>query len=299
MLYLGVDGGGTKTKVIIINEHKDIIYEGLGGPSSIDTVSIEKTIQSVNEALTQFSNPKQEPFKSVFLGLGGIARPSDSHLVEQAAKDIKYVDKNTVITARNDTYNALASGTHFDDGIALICGTGMNCFGNKHGLTHKSGGWGYKSGDEGSGYFLGIEAIKYMIRGYDGRVELTPFLETIFTTLKVEDIVNIPSILDTLNRTQIAALAPLVRAFATQGDPYALDILSRGAKALAQCVKAVYHTIKPSPHLVIVGSLGNIGLYKEMIHQEILKIDPAFQIESPSLDPALASAHLAYKYQHK
>ncbi len=296
MLYLGVDGGGTKTKVIVINEEKEVLYEGIGGPSSIDTVSIEQTISSINEALNTFSKTNKQSFKSVFLGLGGIATQKDIDLVEKAAKAIFFVDESTKITARNDTLNALASGNHYDDGIVLICGTGMNCYGNKDGITHKSGGWGYKSGDQGSGYYLGIEAIKYMIKGYDGRIEKSPFLETIFNELKVEDIINIPHILDQLNRTQIASLAPIVREFATKGDTYALDILARGAKELALCVEAVYKRVN-SLNLVVVGSLGNIGIYKDMIHNEIKKINPSFKIQSPTLDPALASAHLAYKYQ--
>lgn len=299
MLYLGVDGGGTKTKVIVINEKHEIIYEGEGGPSSIDTVSIKETIEAVNEALEGFVSQNKTPFKSVFLGLGGIATDTDIKLVETNAKAIYFVDEHTKITARNDTVNALATGNHYDNGIVLICGTGMNCFGHNEGITHKSGGWGYKSGDDGSGYYLGIEAIKYMIRGYDGRVEITPFLQTIFQTLEVEDIIHIPRILDQLNRTQIASLAPIVRTYATQGDVYALDILTRGAKELALCVKAVYQKIEVSPHIVIVGSLGNIGIYKDMIHTEIKKINPDFEIESPSKDPALASALLAYKYQNK
>ena len=72
LLFLGIDGGGTKTKVFVINELKEILYEGTSGPSSLDTVTNEVTVSNINLALYEFFNNdkfKNTIFESVFEAL--------------------------------------------------------------------------------------------------------------------------------------------------------------------------------------------------------------------------------------
>ncbi|MFA5526827.1 MAG: BadF/BadG/BcrA/BcrD ATPase family protein, partial [Acholeplasmataceae bacterium] len=183
--YLGIDGGGTKTSVHIIDEMENIIYHQTSGASSIDTVTNEDTLKSFSKALEGFyqSYPK-ETFKSVFIGLGGIVSRVDEEHVEQFSKALKGITSKTNITARNDMENALYSGLLFDEGMALICGTGMVAFGkNQKGMTHKAGGWSFKEGDLGSSYDLGMRALRYVIQAYDGREQMTNFSKEIASTI--------------------------------------------------------------------------------------------------------------------
>ncbi len=298
--YLGIDGGGTKTRVIVIDEKENIVYEGVSGPSSIDTVSIDVTYQNILSALKPFMKDDAIVFKGVFAGLGGIVFEEHKQTVKNELLNLPGVTKDTKIDVQNDMYNALYSGLLFDEGMALICGTGMVAFGkSKNGKTHKSGGWGFKEGEMGSGYHLGREAISYAIRCYDGRLPMDDFAKDIANQIGMKVASDIIPILDDLhnNRTKVASLAPIVRHFADSGHYYAIKIFERASDELALAIGGVYKSLELNKTtLVVVGSLGNIdSKLKEMLHQKVHQINPDIKIIAPQVDPALAAALMASK----
>lgn len=298
--YLGIDGGGTKTKVIIIDQTEKILFENTSGPSSVDTVDLETTYQNILKAISPFVEKKPIMFSGIFAGLGGIVFDEQKKKVVDKLYTLSCVNKETKIVCENDMYNALYSGLHFDEGMGLICGTGMVAFGkNVNGKTHKAGGWGYKEGEMGSGYHLGKEAISYAIRCYDGRLPMDDFARKIADSIGMKVATDIIPILDELhtNRTKVASLAPLVREYAELGHTYALQIMDRASTELALAVKAVYTSLglKKST-LVVVGSLGNVdGPLKKMLHKKIHDISQDIEIIAPKVDPALAAALMASK----
>lgn len=290
-LYLGVDGGGTKTKVVVINELGKELFVNESGPSSIDTVEIEETILNIEKALKPY--PLDKPFAGAFIGLGGIVNEEDKSLVKDALKKLSFFDNKTSIYVESDVINALASGNNFKESIVLICGTGMACFGNNNGKTHKAGGWGKDSLDEGSAYYLGLMALIYTMKAYDKRIKKSPFLEDVYHSLKINDVSEFERIFKNYTRTEIASYAKYVTKH--ENDLYALEIMEKGTSELTLCVKAVYQEIKlKNPNIVLVGSLANNNtIYKKMLHEKIKAIDENFKIITPKKDPALAAAFLA------
>ncbi len=297
--YLGIDGGGTKTKVVVIDNQDHIIFEGFSGPSSIDTVSQEDTLNSFFDALTPFYdvNP-QASFDSIFCGLGGIVSEDDFLHVTSLLKRLNGVTEITYIRARNDMENALYSGLCFDEGMTLICGTGMVAYGkDTFGNTHKAGGWGYKEGDFGSSYDLGMRALRHVIKTFDGRLQHDEFSKDIASQIgliKANDFVQIINE-RYLDRTWIANLSPLVTKHANIGNIYAKEIVDLATDELTLAVRAVYANLRlKEKTLVIVGSLGNSGGYFEkQLHKKIIQIDPKINIIKPIIDPALAAAKMA------
>lgn len=296
--YLGIDGGGTKTKVVIIDEHENLVFENISGPSSIDTVSNEKTLESFNQALEPFTLKHQNIiFHAAFIGLGGIVSDKDCKDVEDFARKIHHVDEHTLIRARNDMENALYSGLLFEEGIALICGTGMVAFGkNSKGLTHKAGGWGYREGDLGSSYDLGMRSLRHVIKVFDGRETMSAFSKAIAEAIGMKNTEDFVHIINShyLNRTWIASLAPLVTSFYLKHDENAKRIVERATDELALAILAVASKldIKESS-LVIIGSLGHAKGYQEVLHQKICNILPKLKIINPIVDPAYAAALMA------
>ena len=299
--YLGIDGGGTKTKVVVIDNHENMIYEAVGSPSSIDTVDGEKTFLSIEKALDEFFKVNQGVFFSaIFAGIGGIVFEADYKYVVNLLSGLKGVNNDTLIKARNDMENALYSGLCFHEGIVLIVGTGMVVYGrDTYGNTHKCGGWGYKVGDEGSGYDLGLKAIKHVIRVLDHRLTLTDFAAEIATHIGITQATDIvPWMnLNYTNRTVIADLAPIVTKHANLGNAFAKEIVDEATSELALAVQGVYHKLKlKNEKLVIVGSLGNAsGYFKNQLHQKIHGISRFIEITGPQIDPALAAAMMALK----
>ncbi|TVP86299.1 MAG: hypothetical protein EA375_01705 [Acholeplasmataceae bacterium] len=299
-LYLGIDGGGTKTKVCVIDQNRQIIYEGKGGPSSTDTVPPDVTYKSIKNALAGFKPPTPEKpvFQAVFAGLGGVLTEADFKQVEIILRKIPLIGKTTRIRVRNDMEIALASGEAFDEGIVLICGTGMVAYGrDTQGNTYKSGGWGYHEGDAGSAYDLGVQALRTAVRSLDGRIMDDDFTRAVKhkTHLRyTSDIVPVVARYHA-DRTLTAALAPLVTEHADQGNAYAMNIIDKATSELALAVKAVHdHLVLNKRRVVIVGALGNAGgLFGTLLKKKIMAIDSLFKIQGPVIDPAYAAAILA------
>jgi len=297
--YLGIDGGGTKTKVAIMDEKEQIIYEGSSGPSSIDTVSSNDTLKSFSNALEPFfdNNPKAT-FRSVFCGLGGIVDEKDFNHVENLLKNLKGVHPSTHLRARNDMENALYSGLCFDEGISLICGTGMVAYGkDMFENTHKAGGWGFKEGDFGSGYDLGMRALRHVIKAFDGRLDKDDFSKEIAEQIELHKANDFVKIMNDryLDRTWIANLSPIVTKHANLGNIYAKNIVDLATDELVLAVKAVYNNLRLKEKvLVIVGSLGNsTGYFVNQLHKKIHEIDATIKIIKPIVDPAVAAAKMA------
>lgn len=297
-LFLGIDGGGTKTKIVIINDKEDILYENTSGPSSIDTVDNEHTYTSLYEAISPFFlKYKNMRISSVFAGIGGIVFQKDFTLVENIIKQLPFIDKDTKVCARNDMENALYSGDCFTEGITLICGTGVVAFGKDQTKSHKASGWGYKEGDLGSGFHLGVEAIRYVIRAFDGRYHKDDFAKEIAQIIHMNEPSDIIYISERYynNRTLTASLAPVVTKYANLDHPHAKHIIDTATDEVALAYKAVYDRLDLNHKTcVIVGSLGNApGYYKTSLHHKIKSIDNNINIIGPIFDPAYAAAKKA------
>lgn len=297
--YFGVDGGGTKTKVAIIDDAGKLLYIGQSGPSSIDTVSIGDTIAAIEMAASEFLAKHPGFYVSgLFAGLGGIVTDEDCVMVETHLRRLSFVCATTVVRARNDMENALYSGGLFSEGMALICGTGMVAFGmDASGKRHKAGGWGYREGDFGSAFDLGSQALKHVIQVADGRIENSAFAEEVANRIGMVRADDIIKVHDRYygNRTLVASLAPIVTRHANMGNLHAKRIVDEATQDLAIAVDAVNrHLNLFEKSLVIVGSLGNSGGYfQEQLHRRIREKDASIRILSPIYDPAVAAANMA------
>lgn len=141
LLFLGIDGGGTKTKVAIIDEQKNLTYEGLSGPSILDTVRNKTTLKAFQDALNHFFEKHPNAvFKACFADLGGVSKESHKKLLSNLLTLIPGVKHKTKVTAGSDMENALASGLFEGEGMVLIAGTGSVAYGkNKNAKPIKLG----------------------------------------------------------------------------------------------------------------------------------------------------------------
>lgn len=297
-LYMGIDGGGTGTKVYLMDAQENVVFQDEGDRTSIDTVSYDVSLNNILNIIANFDFRGYEVV-SVFAGLGGVVTKEHKDEMIQRLKTLPGVTNHTLVVVENDVMNALASGLIFDDGMTLIVGTGMSAFGKHGNKTHKAGGWGFKEGDAGSSFDLGLQAIKKAIRAKDMRIPKTDFTDEVSQVIGLREAKDIISIMDSLylNRTKVASFAPLVTKHANLGDIHAIDIVNLATTELMLCVQSIYKTLAfDEVTLVIVGSLGNAkGVFKELLHRKIKEISPKITITEPKVDPGFAAALLALK----
>lgn len=260
--YLGVDGGGTKTKFLLCRDNQiigeytsgcchylQIGYEGLEKLLRDGTRKVCQQVREDPDADASEFYPSD--IDRAFFGLAGYRDVTDDDpKIEEAVKlavdTFATVLKPDGFPYRlgNDCENALAGALAGKPGINIIAGTGsVGCGKDQFGGYYRCGGWNYAlGGDEGSGYWIALNLLHEFQRQSDGRDEKTALYEIVASTLnlKTDDELTARIVEDwKLDRTRVASLSPLVSQLASSGDPYAKSILENAAKELADYAIAI------------------------------------------------------------
>src|SRR6476646_8141875 len=167
MHVLGIDAGGTKTVCLLADQSGSIVSEGRGAGANLQSsgeLAVEKVLHEVME--TAIGDRAITP-SAICLGIAGVDRENDERTVRAIMRRIGYKARVLVV---NDALIALVAGAEDSPGIVVIAGTGSIVYGrNGAGEAARAGGWGHMIGDEGSGYWIGREALAAVMRAADGR----------------------------------------------------------------------------------------------------------------------------------
>ena len=201
-------------------------------------------------------------------------------------------DENTKIDAGNDVINALYGGLGGKDGIILIAGTGSVCFGKNKDLYARSGGYCYQEGDAGSGYDLGMSALRHLARVLDGRCEETAFSKDLISATNCNSYETLAAYFINSSRTQVASLSKIVTKH--QDNIYAKKIISNGVNEVLEMIRAVFNRLNftdETVELSVIGSLGNANtLYKEMLLSGLKQISSKIVFVEKRFDADYGSA---------
>ena len=294
-----MDGGGTNTRALIIDGSGQGHGLAKSGPSNYDYVGIEIARKNIGDAVQAAWNRaglKPRPAAGIFLGIAGVTGMADRTTIEVIASKLHLAEPARV-GVDHDIRILLAGGLGGEPGIALIVGTGSSCYArNATGNAFKVGGFGPLVDDLGSGYALGVQAMRAAAFAADGRGPATSLSEAVMGFLDITSMDNFLRRVhhDGLTRTQIASLAPMVVSCAQTGDGIAMDILRRGAIDLAEMVAAIVRQMGCDGPLALVigGGLGEAEtIYRQELLQALRRLAPQITITQP-LFPAVAGAAL-------
>ncbi len=298
MKILGIDGGGTKTVCVLMNETGEILGRGIAGPSNYQSVGIETAQNSIkmaiNAAITTNNIPPVK-IEAIGLGLAGVGRSEDiqtvQNFLEPFRSDLQVKPEHVFITG--DHMIALMGGLGHNVGIVAIAGTGSLVFGqNARGQTKRVGGWGYLLGDEGSGYNIALRGLQATLKAYDGRLPTTDLIQRFQTHLGLEHIEGLIEVVYRRGWTvgQIAALAPIVDQAAAEGDRIAQEIINDAADALILGTKVVmadlFDTVEGVEIVTLGGVWKSIGHFRQRFKIGINAIAPASSIIWPRHEAA-------------
>jgi N-acetylglucosamine kinase len=250
-LFLGIDGGGSRTQACLGDEKGRILAQAEAGPSNPIKVGIEgakkELLRAARLVLQRVDNKpgrddaplaggaqggrRHEPLLvAVCAGVAGVDRPAVIRpLLAWLRKALPA--RHHLLTT--DMAIALHAALGTAAGMIVEAGTGSFAYGRDHrGQTLRVGGWGATFDDPGSGYDLGRKAIMAGLRDFDGRGEHTVLTSRICRALKLSDITQI--VLKKLTPQQVAGLFPLVLGAARDGDRVARRLCAQAAFDLAQ-----------------------------------------------------------------
>lgn len=270
---LGVDGGGSKTTVQIADTSGKVISQAVSGSSSYKSVGINRAIGNLNtavfDAVKKLKVTRDIYFISSCFGFAGNDAGEDSKTYRKIVFNDKlnsYLNpKGTIIC--NDTRIGLESGSESKNKIIIIAGAGSNCFGiNEDGKQAGASGWDFILADEGSGYSVGLKALKAIVKAYDGRGEKTLLSKTILEELNLNEI---PDLIKwayggLFPKDKISALAETVSNTAKMGDKVSIDILAEEAEEVVISVTTVANKLgfkDKAFDLVLVGGLFKCEVY--------------------------------------
>lgn len=299
--FIGVDGGGTKTSCVIGDSTGKIIGTVVGEGSNIKSTKPEKVriqmFDLLNELLKKSSIGKEQ-VSGLFVGTAGGDRESDKKIWYDWMKGY-FSPHPCPIHITNDALPALVSGTFSLNGLVVIAGTGSIAYlvQDNGGRTTRSGGWGYLFGDDGSGYYIGNEALRFVTKYHDQHGEcgqLERLTQVVLQHYNIQDPSDIiTAVYEHENpRTSIASIAMSVLDLAEQKYEPAVEIVHQAVSALVELLTTIFEREKDARELPIVlcGGLFSNPLFFATFKDSMSKFENELYI--PSLPPA-AGAYLS------
>lgn len=302
-IYLGVDGGGTKTLAVIADENGEMLGEGKTGASNPLRVGIETAAENIFQATVlacDAAHKSRTEIVSAVFGLAGVRREDMRARIRELLQKSLGVKKIKVVT---DAEIALYGAVNGGAGLVIIAGTGSICCGrNAEGEFAVAGGWGPIAGDEGGGAGIARRALQSIARASDGRGKLTVLSDYALDYFRValpEDI-STAIYAKTMTNDKIAGFAKFVIQAAKEGDEIALELTNDAARELGIAANAVIRKLNLANQKFQVAYVGGVFHAKDLIFKPLLKeihqLAPEAYIAPPQLSPAPAAARMATKF---
>ncbi|GGD47480.1 N-acetylglucosamine kinase [Pseudoxanthomonas indica] len=302
--YLGVDGGGTKTRFALIDGAGDLLAQSQFGTTyhpEIGLDGVRDVLTRGIDAVLQETGISADALGFAFFGLP--AHGEDSRAT--AALDLipASVLGHDRYTCDNDTVCGWAGSLACQDGINVVAGTGSIGYGQRQGVGARAGGWGEAFSDEGSAHWIAMQGLNVYSRMSDGRLPQGALHGIFNAALKIEHDLDICALIygpQAYTRGDVAQLSPLVAQAAREGDVAARDIFVRAGQELAAIIDALRVNLKfqageTVPVSYSGGAFSAGDLLLGPFHEALRAAYPHFDVRQPLYDPHYGAALYASK----
>lgn len=298
--FVGLDGGGTKTRAVLLDARGNELSSAQSGPSNLHAVGTETTEISLQAAIRDVlaaAGLAAIDIAALGLGLAGAARPQDKKTVRAMVSRIAGFSR---VFITHDAETALVGATGRRYGVVLIAGTGAIAYGiNAQGESYRADGWGHLLGDEGSAYWIGRESLRAVARAHDGRGPATALTERLLFQLDLAEPTKlIQHVYDgSFGTPRVAALAPVVEQTALDDDCVAQGILRQAGQHLSNTLSTVILSLSMNSQEFDVALMGGVLSTKGLVHTTVVaslsEAAPRARAIDPHHDAAWGAARLA------
>ncbi len=295
--WIGIDGGGSRVRAVIVDSDLRICARAESGSVNPAAIGLERCalgLQAIIRAVLAQTDLPPDAVTGLGLGLAGISTVPDRRPLYDALQEVL---PHAQIVIGGDYEIALLGALGEAEGLLILAGTGSIAYGiNAQGQSLQIGGHGYLLGDEGSGYWLGIQALRAVLRSADHYGRPTSLTRYVLAALDLNQARDILSWLYTGQASrvrEVARLAPLVLAQAAVEDPAAAAIVEAAAQELALLGHTIIRELKlDSPPVALTGGL------LESANPLSLRLCTLLELPSlpvPRYPPAVGAALLSMK----
>ncbi len=297
---IGVDGGQTSTSAVLADEQGSLLGAGISGPANHihEPGGVERVRRSLFDAIGRAIAAAAIEIPGIacaYLGMTG-GGPAMEDVCRPA------VAAESVVLG-HDSLIALYSVTFGRPGVVVIGGTGSVGFGRSaDGVEFRTGGWGYLMGDEGSGYWIGLQALNTITRAADDRGPRTSLSKQVLEQFECETLLDLHRRLygGEIGRPEIAGIASTVGRAASSGDRVSKTILDEAGRQLGTLATAVILRLRMGQTPVLVGMAGGVFDAGESVRspfiEAVQRVAPDAQFILPRIPQAAAAALLALEH---
>ncbi|PIS00947.1 MAG: hypothetical protein COT84_04810 [Chlamydiae bacterium CG10_big_fil_rev_8_21_14_0_10_35_9] len=229
-IFIGLDGGGTKTKLLVEDAEGNLLGSARAGPANI-RLSVSQAWDSIfhalHSALKQAKIEIDDPTINLHAGMGLAGTEIPFACKEFLEKPHPFKS----ICLRSDAFIACLGAHNGQDGDIIIIGTGVIGYQIFENTESQVNGWGFPHADEGGGAWLGMQAIRKTLQWQDGRGDKSPMLEAIFDHFN-NNLNEMVVWANEAKSTNFAELALIVTQFLEENDPISLELLQLAGKEI-------------------------------------------------------------------
>jgi N-acetylglucosamine kinase-like BadF-type ATPase len=295
--FLGMDAGASKTFCVVGDESGRILGFGRGGPGNHQGPGLEAVVaeyrRAGEEALAQAGLRGDQVVHGAFC-LAGADLPQDYAMLIPAVRALGLARE---ITVKNDTMAALRAGLSRPWGVTMICGSGTNAAGRgPDGTEIVFPGLGWISGDWGGGGDLAREAIRRIMRAWDGRGPQTMLTEMILDALGLSDMAALLYVLynEEQMRSEVYRLPPLIFEAACHGDAVAQELVIMQGEEVGITAGTIIRRLgiaDTDVEVVLGGSIFKAKgpLLFDVIAATVHRVAPRARIVLPQFEPVIGA----------
>lgn len=287
---IGLDIGGSTTRGVLFRDGQAVRH-AKGPSANVQNVSVDAAAAALRDVFGELGAGSSAP---VVAGAGGVDTPADAARLENLIRSVSGTAPDIPVSAVHDTRLILAAGGH-TIGIAVIAGTGSVAWGiDSTGRERRAGGWGYLLGDEGSGYWLGREVVRTVLRADQREPDAAAdeFTRAILSEAGVSSAVElIAAFHDRPDRSFWAGLSRTVVEFAGNGDTVARELVQGAAEELHALTTAVAQQLDGTLPVVLGGGLNHTVVSEGL--QELLAESGLTNVTVLDQEPVLGAPVLA------
>ncbi|HKM47681.1 MAG TPA: BadF/BadG/BcrA/BcrD ATPase family protein [Terriglobales bacterium] len=245
--YLGIDGGGTKTRCLLGDETRPLAMATTGGSNIVrlgETQAREALLTSIHQVCSTVGiSPDQ--ISAICIGVAGASIPEVAAKIRGILTELMPQVSLTNIEVAGDNVIALEAAFAAGPGVIAIAGTGSLVYGrNAAGHTARAGGWGFAISDEGSGHWIGRHAISAILHARDEGLE-TALAAMVLQGWKLATIDDLVQHANSTPPPDFPRLFPVVLRAAEEGDAIARELLADAGAKLANLATAVVRRLTP------------------------------------------------------
>lgn len=264
-IFLGIDGGGSKTRCLAGNEGA-VLGSGEAGGSNIVRLGAEAARRNVQEAIQracESAGVRPAEVEHVCVGVAGASVREVNNTIREAVREIVPGEVEVV----GDMVIAMASAFGDQTGAIVIAGTGSIAFGrNEKGESARAGGWGYAVSDEGSGHWIGRAAVAAVLRAHDEGRDTT-LSSAILGAWNASDTADLVGMANAQPAPDFAQLFPVVLKAADGGDWLASNLLTGAGGELARLAEVVLRRLWTSDQQMRIAVGGGVFAHSALVRR--------------------------------